>query len=199
MDGKSREHQLGFLYPPVADRFQKWQQQREHRQQRKQYALCTPDHAGPTALAGDSLKVNNNPAVLNMNVSYLSQDVRPSASINSRREPTSWPKVTITNPGKRSLLFEIALTQIFPSGWRCSMPVCSMARVHSNHPTHRTRIPRTTRCIPISTSRQNRNTHLYIQLNASLSWKVFPPSTFCKSDVRQQHQRRCERGNGWKS
>ena len=68
-------------------------------------------------LAGDSLKVNNNPAVLAMSVSYLTQDGK-AIEVNQLKQGTDFvAKVTIKNPGGRGRYSEMALSQIFPSGW----------------------------------------------------------------------------------
>lgn len=68
-------------------------------------------------MSGDSLKVNNNPAVLSMTVSYLSQD---SSALNITRLTQGSDfvaKVVIKNTGRRGMYSDMALSQIFPSGW----------------------------------------------------------------------------------
>ena len=132
-------------------------------------------------LAGDSLKVNNNPAVLNMNVSYLSQDGK-AIDINKLTQGTDFvAKVTITNPGKRGYYSEMALTQIFPSGWEILN-----ARMFDGEGAFKSSYSsyqdiRDDRVYTYFNIRQNETLTYYIQLNASYLGRYFLPGTFCEA------------------
>lgn len=59
----------------------------------------------------------NNPAVLGINVSFLNTQ-GAAVDISKLKQGTDFlAKVTITNPGKRGAYTQMALSQIFPSGW----------------------------------------------------------------------------------
>ncbi len=61
--------------------------------------------------------VNNNPAVLKVNVNYITANGQPVDIANLKQGTDFVAKVTITNPGLRGRYENMALTQIFPSGW----------------------------------------------------------------------------------
>lgn len=66
---------------------------------------------------GDSIRYANNPAVLNMQVSYLTRDGKP-VDVTKLLQGTDFvARVTVTNPGKRGAYANLALTQVFPGGW----------------------------------------------------------------------------------
>lgn len=59
----------------------------------------------------------NNPNILNLNVSYITQTGQP-IDISKLQQGTDFvAKVTIQNPGNRGAYTQMALSQIFPSGW----------------------------------------------------------------------------------
>ncbi|MFY8128328.1 MAG: alpha-2-macroglobulin family protein [Chitinophagaceae bacterium] len=65
----------------------------------------------------DSISYPNNPNVLGLNVSYISQNGLP-IDISKLKQGTDFvAKVTIQNPGNRGVYSQMALSQIFPSGW----------------------------------------------------------------------------------
>jgi uncharacterized protein YfaS (alpha-2-macroglobulin family) len=67
--------------------------------------------------AGQEPNVPNNPDVLGMTVTYSTRDGH-SLDITDLRQGTDFmATVTIKNPGKRGYYEQMALTQIFPSGW----------------------------------------------------------------------------------
>ncbi len=68
-------------------------------------------------LTGDSTKPVNNPAILLMNVEYVSRDGK-TIDYSSLTQGTDFvARVTIKNTGKRGSYTQMALSQIFPSGW----------------------------------------------------------------------------------
>ncbi|MFY0252589.1 alpha-2-macroglobulin family protein [Chitinophaga sp. 30R24] len=67
--------------------------------------------------AGQEPVASNNPDVLGMQVSYSTRDGKPLDPVNLRQGSDFMATVTITNPGKRGYYEQMALSQIFPSGW----------------------------------------------------------------------------------
>ncbi len=68
-------------------------------------------------LTGDSSKPVNNTALLAMYVDYISQDGKPIDISKLSQGSDFIAKVTIKNTGKRGTYTEMALSQIFASGW----------------------------------------------------------------------------------
>lgn len=66
---------------------------------------------------GDEVELPNNPANLRMKVEYLLADGTPIDVSNLSQGTDFMAKVTISNPGNRGDYKQMALSQIFPSGW----------------------------------------------------------------------------------
>lgn len=132
-------------------------------------------------LAGDSLKINNNPAVLNMNVSYVNQN-GAAIDVNKLTQGTDFvAKVTITNPGKRGYYSDMALSQIFPSGWEILN-----ARMFDGEGTFKSSPStyqdiRDDRVYTYFNIGSNQTLTYYIQLNASYLGRFFMPGTYCEA------------------
>lgn len=132
-------------------------------------------------LAGDSLKVNNNPAVLAMSVSYLSQDGK-AIDVNKLTQGSDFiAKVVVKNPGGRGYYSQMALSQIFPSGWEilnARMLGGEGAFKSSNSTYQDIRDDRVYTYFNIS---PNETLTYYVQLNASYLGRYFLPGTFCEA------------------
>ncbi|MEO6548867.1 MAG: MG2 domain-containing protein [Ferruginibacter sp.] len=130
-------------------------------------------------LSGDSLKVNNNPAALAMSVSYISQNGAP-VDINQLQQGSDFiAKVVIKNPGKRGDYTQMALTQIFPSGWEILN-----ARMLGGEGAFKSSIAtyqdvRDDRMYTYFNIREFETLTFYVQLNASYLGRYFLPGTFC--------------------
>lgn len=132
-------------------------------------------------LSGDSLKVNNNPAVLNMSVSYLSADGK-AIDINRLTQGSDFvAKVVITNPGMRGYYSEMALSQIFPSGWEIlnARMFDGEGAFKSSSSTYQD--VRDDRVYTYFNIRANETLTYYVQLNASYLGRYFLPGTFCEA------------------
>ena len=132
-------------------------------------------------LSGDSLKVNNNPSVLMMSVNYVTQDGK-SIDIGNLRQGTDFvAKVVIRNPGKRGYYTQMALTQIFPSGWEilnARMLGGEGSFKSSNSVYQDTRDDRVYTYFNVGA---NESLTYYIQLNASYLGRYFLPGTYCEA------------------
>ena len=132
-------------------------------------------------LSGDSLKVNNNPAVLVMNVNYLSQDGK-EMDINSLAQGSDFiAKVTVKNPGQRGYYTQMALTQIFPSGWEILN-----ARMLGGEGSYKSSALtyqdiRDDRVYTYFNIGENETLTYYMQLNASYLGRYFLPGTYAQA------------------
>ncbi|HTB53308.1 MAG TPA: MG2 domain-containing protein [Ferruginibacter sp.] len=132
-------------------------------------------------LAGSDLHVNNNPAILSMNVSYLSQDGKP-IDVSSLTQGTDFiAKVTIKNPGKRGDYTQMALSQIFPSGWEIlNTRMMDGEGAFQSSPSDYQDI-RDDRIYTYFDIEENKTLTYYVQLNASYLGRYFLPGTFCEA------------------
>jgi alpha-2-macroglobulin len=132
-------------------------------------------------LAGDSLKVNNNPAVLSMSVSYISQDGK-AIDINKLTQGSDFvAKVIIKNPGGRGRYTEMALTQIFPSGWEIlnARMLGGEGAFKSSYSTYQD--IRDDRVYTYYNINPTETLTYYVQLNASYLGRYFLPGTFSEA------------------
>ncbi len=132
-------------------------------------------------LAGDSLKINNNPAVLNMNVSYVSQN-GAAIDISKLTQGTDFvAKVVVTNPGNRGYYSEMALSQIFPSGWEIlnARMFDGEGAFKSSSSTYQD--IRDDRVYTYFNIGSSQTYTYYIQLNASYLGRFFLPGTYCEA------------------
>ena len=132
-------------------------------------------------LAGDSLKVNNNPAVLNMSVSYVSQDGKAIDISNLSQGTDFVAKVVIKNPGKRGWYRQMALSQIFPSGWEIlnARMLGGEGAFKSSSSTYQDiRDDRVYTYFDLGTTE---TLTYYVQLNASYLGRYFLPGTYCEA------------------
>jgi len=132
-------------------------------------------------LAGDSLNVNNNPAVLSMNVSYTSQDGKALDVTNLSQGSDFVAKVTITNTGKRGRYDEMALSQIFPSGWEIlnARMTGGEGAFKSSFSTYQD--VRDDRVYTYFDINENETLTYYVQLNASYLGRYFMPGTYASA------------------
>ncbi|HMD00346.1 MAG TPA: hypothetical protein VKH37_09335, partial [Ferruginibacter sp.] len=132
-------------------------------------------------LAGDSLKVNNNPAVLQMNVSYVSQN-GSSVDVSNLHQGTDFiAKVVIRNPGSRGYYTQMALSQIFPSGWEIlnARMLGGEGAFKSSSSTYQD--IRDDRVYTYFNIAPAETLTYYVQLNASYLGRYFLPGTFCEA------------------
>ncbi len=132
-------------------------------------------------LSGDSLKVNNNPAVLNMTVSYISQDSSALDITRLTQGSDFVAKVVIKNTGRRGMYSEMALSQIFPSGWEIlnARMTGGEGAFKSSGSTYQD--VRDDRVYTYFNIRENETVTYYVQLNASYLGRYFLPGTFAEA------------------
>ncbi len=129
-------------------------------------------------LAGDSLQVKNNPALLVMSVTYLTQNGAVT-DINKLVQGTDFvAKVVIKNTGRRGMYTQMALTQIFPSGWEIlnARMLGGEGSFKSSYSTYQD--VRDDRVYTYFNIGQFETLTYYVQLNASYLGRYFLPGTF---------------------
>jgi len=67
--------------------------------------------------SGDDIKTSINPDILDMRVSYFTLNGKELDPAKLKQGTDFVAQVIIKNPGKRSYYYNMALTQMFPSGW----------------------------------------------------------------------------------
>ncbi len=132
-------------------------------------------------LSGDSLNVVNNPAVLTMNVSYLSQDSSALDVTKLAQGSDFIAKVVIRNTGSRGRYTEMALNQIFPSGWEIlnARMTGGEGAFKSSYATYQD--IRDDRIYTYFDIGQGETLTYYVQLNASYLGRYFLPGTFASA------------------
>jgi alpha-2-macroglobulin len=127
------------------------------------------------------LHVNNNPSVLSMAVSYVAQNGSP-IDVSSLTQGTDFiAKVTIKNPCKRGDYTQMALSQIFPSGWEIlnTRMMDGEGSFESSPSTYQD--IRDDRIYTYFDIDGGKTLTYYVQLNASYLGKYFLPGTFCEA------------------
>ncbi len=132
-------------------------------------------------LTGDSSKPFNNQSVLAMNVSYISQNGNP-VDISGLSQGTDFiAKVVIKNTGKRGAYTQMALSQVFPSGWEilnARMMDGEGAFKSSPSVYQDTRDDRVYTYFDLN---ENQAVTYYIQLNATYPGRYYLPATSCQA------------------
>jgi hypothetical protein len=131
-------------------------------------------------LTGDSTVYASSPH-LAMTVSYISQNGQP-VDISKLQQGTDFiAKVTVTNTGKRGTYYEMALNQVFASGWEilnARMMEGEGAFKSSPAEYQDTKDDRVYTYFDIY---QNQTLTYYIQLNAAYPGRYFLPATQCQA------------------
>jgi uncharacterized protein YfaS (alpha-2-macroglobulin family) len=132
-------------------------------------------------LANDNLKVNNNSGVLKMSVSYIAEDGN-AIDVTKLVQGTDFiAKVTITNPGNHGYYRQMALSQIFPSGWE----ILNTRMMDGGNEGSFKSSPfiyqdiRDDRVYTYFNIGESQTLNYYVQLNASYLGQFFLPGTFC--------------------
>ena len=130
-------------------------------------------------LTGENLQVQNNPAILGLNVTYLTRDLKPIDVTKMMQGTDFIAKVTVRNPGRRGYYERMALTQIFPSGWEIlNTRTQDVESAYKSSPFDYQDI-RDDRVYTYFNLNENETLTYYIQLNAAYLGKYFLPGTYC--------------------
>lgn len=132
-------------------------------------------------LAGDSLSVHNNPGTLGMTVSYINANGSPVDISKLAQGSDFVAKVTLTNPGKRGYYSQMALSQIFPSGWEIlnARMFDGEGAFKSSSSTYQD--IRDDRVYTYFNISAGESVTYYVQLNAAYLGRYFLPGTFAEA------------------
>ena len=123
----------------------------------------------------------NRPNVLQMQVSYLTLKGQP-VNIGSIKQGTDFvAQVMIKNPGRAGMYNNMALTQIFPSGWEILN-----TRLMENDEVFKSsasdhRDVRDDRVNTYFSVAEGQTVTYYVMLNAAYTGRYYLPATFCEA------------------
>jgi uncharacterized protein YfaS (alpha-2-macroglobulin family) len=132
-------------------------------------------------LSNDTIPVVNNPNILFVSVNYLNT-AGQSIDISKVKQGTDFvAKVTIKNPGLRGTYTEMALTQIFPSGWEIlNTRLYNSEGAFQSSPSDYMDI-RDDRVYHYFDLKQNETLSYYVQLNAAYPGRYFWPGVYAEA------------------
>lgn len=132
-------------------------------------------------VVAQTIPVNNNPNVLPVSVNYLSTTGQ-SIRIDSLKQGTDFiAKVTIKNPGNRGTYTQMALTQIFPSGWEIlNTRLYNSEGAFKSSPSDYMDI-RDDRVYYYFDINEGQTLTYYVQLNAAYPGKFYWPGVYCEA------------------
>jgi uncharacterized protein YfaS (alpha-2-macroglobulin family) len=132
-------------------------------------------------LTGDSTNFASSSPFLQMGVSYLSQNGQPLAVGKIRQGTDFLAKVTVKNTGKKGTFYEMALSQVFASGWEIlNARMTGGEGAYKSSPSEY-QDTRDDRVYTYFDIRQNETLTYYVQLNASYPGRYFLPATHCEA------------------
>ncbi len=132
-------------------------------------------------LTNEAIPVINNPSILQVNVEYLDSKGAP-VTISSLKQGTDFvAKVTVKNPGSRGIYEQMALTQVFPSGWEIlNTRLYNSEGAFKSSPSEYMDI-RDDRVMHYFSVRPAETLTYYVQLNAAYTGSYFWPGVYCEA------------------
>jgi hypothetical protein len=127
------------------------------------------------------MPVNNNPNTLVVSVAYLSANGNPINPDSIRQGTDFVAKVTVKNPGYRGMYSQMALTQVFPSGWEIlNTRLYNSEGAFKSSPSQYMDI-RDDRVYHYFNISQNETLTYYVQLNAAYPGRYYWPGVYCEA------------------
>ena len=120
-------------------------------------------------------------ANLNMGIKYKTLTGEPINVANIQQGTDFIAEVTITNPGQRGNYDEMALTQIFPSGWEIHNTRMDNVKTYSNTTTPEYQDIRDDRVYTYFDIKSNKTQIYRIQLNAAYQGRFYLPTLYCEA------------------
>jgi uncharacterized protein YfaS (alpha-2-macroglobulin family) len=132
-------------------------------------------------LTGDTVSIPDNPGMLVMNVSYLSQDGKPVDVLKLKKGTDFIAKIVLHNTGRRGTYTQMALSQVFASGWEILNPrmMDGEGAFKSSPLTYQD--VRDDRVYTYFNIRENEVLTYYVQLNSSYPGRYYLPATVCQA------------------
>ena len=132
-------------------------------------------------LSNDTLPVKNNPEILIVSVNYLNT-AGQSIDISKIKQGTDFvAKVSVRNPGYRGSYTQMALSQIFPSGWEILN-----TRLYNSEGSFQSSASdymdiRDDRVYHYFDLKQSETLTYYVQLNAAYPGRYYWPGVYCEA------------------
>ncbi len=131
--------------------------------------------------SGLDVETRINPDILQMRIGYFSlggKEINPA----SLKQGTDFvAQVTIKNPGKRGRYDNLALTQIFPSGWEIlNTRMMNDAEAFTSSPSDYRDI-RDDRVNTYFSLPEDKEVTYYVMLNAAYAGKYYLPAIYCEA------------------
>ena len=131
--------------------------------------------------SGQDLKTYVNSDVLQMRVAYFTLGGKLINPASLKQGSDFAAQVTIKNPGKRGSYENLALTQIFPSGWEIlNTRMLNNDEAFKSSPSNYRDI-RDDRVNTYFSLAEGKEVNYYVMLNAAYSGKYYLPSTYCEA------------------
>lgn len=132
-------------------------------------------------LAGDSLPPVRNSSLLQMTVNYTSQDGKEINPTQLNQGTDFMARITVKNIGKQGTYRQLALNQIFPSGWEILN-----ARMLGGEGAFKSSASdyqdiRDDRVLTYFNLAENESKTFFIQLNAAYLGRYFLPGVYCEA------------------
>lgn len=132
-------------------------------------------------LTNEALPVSNNPSVLQVSVEYLDSKGSPVNNTILKQGTDFVAKVTVKNPGSRGIYEQMALTQVFASGWEIlNTRLYNSEGAFKSSPSEYMDI-RDDRVMHYFSIRGGETLTYYVQLNAAYTGKFFWPGVYCEA------------------
>lgn len=132
-------------------------------------------------IAGDSLRVVNHPELLSMTVNYLTSTGSTMDPSTIKQGTDFVAKVTIKNTGRSGDYNQMALSQIFPSGWEIlNTRLYNSEGGFKSSPSDYMDI-RDDRVYHFFNIRQGQTLTYFVQLNAAYPGRYYWPGTYCEA------------------
>ncbi|MDB5091428.1 MAG: hypothetical protein JWR09_5422 [Mucilaginibacter sp.] len=131
--------------------------------------------------SGEDVQTRINPDILQMRIAYTTLGSKQLDPASLKQGTDFVAQVTIKNPGKRGRYDNLALTQIFPSGWEIlNTRMMNGAEAFPSSPSDYRDI-RDDRVNTYFSLPEGKEVTYYVMLNAAYAGKYYLPATYCEA------------------
>lgn len=131
--------------------------------------------------AAQDVQLISNPDILQMRIGYFSLGGKPVDPVSLKQGTDFVAQVNIKNPGHRGRYDNLALTQIFPSGWEIlNTRMMNDDEVFKSSPSDY-RDVRDDRVNTYFSLPEGKEVTFYVMLNAAYTGKYYLPATSCQA------------------
>jgi uncharacterized protein YfaS (alpha-2-macroglobulin family) len=130
---------------------------------------------------GEDIKPIDNPEILQMHVSYFNLNGTAVDPTNLKQGTDFVAQVTIKNPGNRGFYKNMALSQIFPSGWEIlNTRLMDTEEAFKPSPSDYMDI-RDDRVYTYFGLEEHKEVNYYVMLNAAYLGRFYKPGVYCEA------------------